>query len=438
MLAPSPSGSFFTGHFRQIRHDVLGLMLAGTRECGDVVRFRLGPLPMHLINHPDHIARVLIQNRENYDKDSRSSASLSLVCGESLLTANGPAWQWRRRLIQPMFHHAAVAGFVEAMTQCAASMLEEWSAKARLGQPIEVSSEMMRLTYRIVGRCLFGAELGSDVQAVETAMHTIVAHTYARWRRILNWPATWPVAENRRFQEALADVHRIIGRLISDHRAHPPATPNLLTMLIGGTDGETSSPLTEEQIRHEAITFLLAGHETTANALSWTLHLLTEHPEHVAAIRCETPAHPLTLADLPKLPHTLHVFEESIRLYPPIWAMERHAIAADTIAGYDIPANSSVIISPYTLHRHPAFWEKPEAFLPERFEQRDHPAFIPFGAGPRFCIGNEFALSEARVILPMILSRFQIEAIEGQTIVPEPAITLRLKNGLFLKLREWE
>lgn len=434
-LAPSPRGSLLTGHFREIRRDVLGLMLTGARDCGDIVRFRLGPLTMHLVNHPDPIAHVLIKNRENYDKDSRSSASLSLVCGESLLTANGPAWQWRRRLIQPMFHHAAVAGFIDSMVSCTETMLDDWSEKCRRGETIEAASEMMRLTYRVIGRCLFGANLEAETLAVEEAMHTIVTYTYARWRRILNWPTSWPVEENRQFQNALKSVNAIIGRLIASHIFHPPETPNLLSMLIGGTDGETGAPLTEEQVRHEAITFLLAGHETTANALSWTLHLLTQHPAEAEKIREETPSTTLTMSDLPKLTSTLHVFEESIRLYPPIWAMERHAIAADTIGGYQIPANSSVIISPYTLHRHPIFWEEPEEFRPSRFEKRDPPAYIPFGAGPRFCIGNEFALSEARVILSMILRKFHITAEPGQTIVPEPAITLRLKNGLRLQLR---
>ena len=438
-LAPSPPGSWLTGHLQPIRNDVLGLLSRST-DFGDVVRFRVGPLTMHVVNHPDHVAHVLIRNRKNYDKASRSSESLGLICGESLLTSNGPAWQSRRRLIQPMFHREAVAGFIAVIAECTQSMLGEWDAKASAGEPVEVASEMMKLTFRVVGRCLFGTELEKEAHAVENAMHVLITHTYKRWRSILNAHPSWPTPANLRFRQALKEVDAIISHLIAGHREHPPAIPDLLTMLLDGENVETGQPLSDEAIRNESITFLLAGHETTANALAWTLKLLCDHPQWSAAIHDEFQqvcgdSMPV-MGDLPKLPQALHVFEESIRLFPPIWAMERHAIGEDEIAGFHIPRNSGVIISPYLLHRHPGFWEAPEDFRPERFLKRDHPAYLPFGAGPRFCIGSEFALAEARVILPMILRRFRVTAVPGQTAEAEPAITLRLKNGFRVKLEK--
>ena len=439
VLAPSPPGSPITGHLHRLRTDVLGLLMDATRDHGDVVRFRVGPLVMHLVNHPDHVAQVLMRNRKNYDKASRSSDCLSLICGESLLTANGERWKQRRRMIQPMFHRATIAGFIDSIADCTASMLDTWELKARAGEAVDVASEMMQLTFRIVGRCLFGVELEKEAHAVEDAMHVLVTHTYRRWRSILNAPSSWPTPSNRRFQRALADVDAIIAGLIARHRESPPAVPTLLTMLMGSQDAESGASLTDDEVRNEAIAFLLAGHETTANALAWSLYLLDRHPQWADTVRGEFQgvcgdAMPV-MADLPQLSQTLHVFEESTRLYPPIWAMERHAIEDDEIAGFHIPKGSGVIVSPYTLHRHPDYWDRPEEFLPERFEQRDNPAYLPFGAGPRFCIGHEFALAEARVILPMILRRFDFKAVPGQLVEPEPAITLRLKDGFEVVLK---
>ena len=439
-LAPSPRGSFFTGHLDRLRNDVLGLLMDATRDHGDVVRFRVGPLVMHLVNHPDHVSHVMIRNRRNYDKASRSSDCLALICGESLLTANGDVWKQRRRTIQPMFHRAAIAGFIDAIAECTQLMLDAWAVKARAGEPVDVASEMMKLTFRVVGRCLFGADLEKDSKAVEHAMHVMVLHTYHRWRSILNAPSSWPTPANLRFRGALADVDEIIAGLVARHRTQPPDRPTLLTMLMDSRDAESGAALGDDAIRNEAITFLLAGHETTANALGWALYLLEGHPRWAEAIRgefqgCCGDGMP-GIEDLPKLGQALHVFEESCRLYPPIWAMERHVIADDEVGGFHIPKGSGVIISPYTLHRHPAFWEKPEEFLPERFEKRDHEAYYPFGAGPRFCIGSEFALAEARVILPMILRRFDLTAVPGQSGEAEPAITLRLKDGFKVVLRE--
>ena len=332
-IAPGPPGSPLTGHLHRLRHDVLGLLTDATRDHGDVVRFRVGPLVMHLVNHPDHVAQVMIRNRKNYDKASRSSACLALICGESLLTANGDVWKQRRRIIQPMFHRTAVEGFVAAIASCTGEMLDAWAAKAREGEPVDVASEMMRLTFRVVGRCLFGADLEREARAVEDAMHVMVMHTYRRWRSLLNAPPSWPTPANLRFRRAVAEVDAIIARLIAMQRAAPPESPNLLTMLMGSRDAESGVVLRDDEIRNEAITFLLAGHETTANGLAWALFLIERHPDRAEEIRKEVErvcgGDMPGFADLPQLSKALHVFEESVRLYPPIWAMERHAIASD-------------------------------------------------------------------------------------------------------------
>ena len=439
-LAPGPPGWPLLGHFLASRRDVLGLLRAAVRDHGDVVRFRIGPAVVHLLNHPDLVTHVLATHRHNYDKASRSSSAISAICGESVLTANGPAWHWRRRLLQPMFHRAAITRFVGTMVECARETVERWRVQVRSGNPVEAASEMMRLTYRIVGKCLFGTELGADARAVEEAMHVLLAETFRRWRSPFPWPLSWPLPSHRRFRRALRSADETVARLIREHRESPPAEPDLLSLLLQARDAETGQGLDDGQVRNETITLLLAGHETTATALAWTLHLLAVHPETQEAMRAEAVAAaspgPPDPASATGLPLTTMVFQESLRLHPPVWAMERHAVEEDTVGGFRIPAGSSVIISPYTLHRHRDFWDDPEVFDPSRFQKDPPPAYLPFGDGPRFCVGQEFAWAEARVILPMLARAFRWRPAPGHKVEAEPGITLRLKHGLSLLVEE--
>lgn len=429
--APGPQGDPLLGNLRAFRRDVLGLMLESTRQYGDVVRFRIGPLVVHLVNHPDHVAHVLQTHAANYDKNTRSSAKIRAIAGESLLTSNGPAWQRQRRLIQPAFHRQRIAAFATDMTRLTAAMLQHWQP----GQPLDVSSEMMRLTYTIVGKTLLGAEVGPDSAAVEQAMDTMLTHTFNRWGRILDLPDGFPSPGNRRFRRALGTVDNIVYRIIAEHRRGGGDPHDLLSMLLEVRDEQTGATLGDQELRNQAITFLLAGHETTANALSWTFYLLSQHPEVERQLRVELAAvlggRTPTVDDLARLPYTTMVIEESMRLYPPIWAMERRAIADDVIGGFRIPAGSSVIVSPYVLHRQPQFWPEPDTFDPTRFRAgRPRVAYIPFGGGPRYCIGNEFAMMEARLIVPMVLQAFQLTLGPGHRVEPQPGITLRLRHGL--------
>lgn len=430
-IAPGPRGDFLLGNLRAFRRDVLGLMLSAARDHGDVVRFRFGPLIVHLVNHPDHVTHVLQTHARRYDKNTRSTAKLRAICGESLLTANDRAWQQRRRLVQPSFHRRSIAQFADTMTGCIAQRLATWTT----GQPLDVASEMMRLTYTIVGRTVLGADVADDSDAVEHAMATMLEHTYRRWGRIVDWPEWFPSPGNLRFRRALADVDRVVHRIIAEHRGDRRGHPDLLTMLMEARDADTGAQFTDIELRNETITMLLAGHETTATALSWTFALLAAHPDAADRVRDEVgrvlAGRVPTLDDLPRLTWTFQAIQEAMRLYPPIWAIERRAIEDDTIAGYRIPAGSSVIISPYVLHRHPQFWVEPETFKPERFDgTKQHDAYIPFGAGPRYCIGNEFALMEARLIVAMVLQKYRLQLVAGHPVEPNPCITLRLRHGL--------
>ena len=440
-IAPGPPGERWLGNLRAFRHDVLGLMLTSAATYGDVVRFQLGPRVVHLLNHPDHVRHVLVTHRDNYDKRTRSAAFIQAVTGDSLLTSNGEFWQRQRRLAQPAFHRSNLAGFVRQMTDATTGLLKGWRERREPAAPLDIATEMMRVTYTIVGRTLFSTDTGADAETIGRAMDVILPHTFGRLGRVLNWPDWVPTTANRRFHAALQSVDAVVYRIIAEHRrAGPVEGPDrdLLTSLLRVRDGETGAGFTDEQLRNETITFLLAGHETTANALTWTLYLLSQHPVVAEQLRAEvdqvlggrTP----TLEDLPQLGLVKRVIQESMRLYPPIWILERRAVEEDVVGGYRLPANSAVVLAPYALHRHPKFWTRPEVFDPERFAGPVSEAYLPFGAGPRMCIGSEFAMLEAQLILSMVMQSFQLQLVPGHPVEPLPGITLRSRHGLKMTL----
>jgi cytochrome P450 len=443
-IAPGPRGHPLIGNLITFRRDVLGLLLESRRRFGDVVRFRLGPHVIHLVAHPEHIKHVLLTNQHNYNKDTRSSAKIRDVTGEGLLTSSGDAWLRQRRLSQPVFQAQRLTAFVGIMTDATAVMLRRWRADYKPGKPLDIASEMMRLTCSIVTRALLGADLSADLGAIEDAATLVMAHTYRRLETLVDLPPRWPNSRNRRFRRALRSLDGIVYRILQEREQRPADGGNLLSLLLHQRDEENGQGMTAEQLRNELITLLLAGHETTANALTWTWYLLSRHPGVARQVRAEVievlGERAPTAEDLPKLAGTLRVIQESLRLYPPIWIMERRGLADDVIAGCRIPAGSTVVISPYVTHRHPDFWDNPEGFdpdrfRPERFTEGQRPAYLPFGMGQRLCIGNNFALLEARVIVAMVLQAFWLDLVPGFPVVPKPGITLRSRDGLLMTLR---
>ena len=421
--APGPRGLPLLGNLFSFRRDVLRLLVESRSRFGDVVRFRLGPHVVHLVAHPDLVRQVVQERADSYDKETRSSVRIREMTGLGLLTANGESWRRERRLIQPAFRPAAVVGFEKHMTEATAAMLERWESHAG---PIDVASEMMRLTYTIVGRTLFSAEVAPDADEVEHAMAVMLGHTYARLERIVAPPSWLPTPGNLRFRRALAAVDRVVYRILSERRRQETNAHDLLALLLRERDEETGTGLSDPQLRNETITLLLAGHETTANALAWTFYLLAKHPEEMERLNGEPEA-------------IERAFKEAMRLYPPIWAMERRAVEEDELGGFHVPAGSTVVVSPWVTHRHPDLWEDPERFDPGRFtdersEHRPPLAFIPFGAGPRFCVGAHFAMVEASIILSMVLRRWRLRLVPGHPVMPKPGITLRARYGVRVTL----
>ena len=441
---PGPQGVPVLGNLPAMAKDSLGFLMRSALTYGDVVRFRFLSEEMVLVNHPDYIKHVLQDNNHNYNKDTFDYDLLRIVVGNGLLTSDGDFWLRQRRLVQPAFHHERLAAFGALMTDSTQALLDRWQARSDRDQPLDVAHEMMRLTLHIVGRALFSIDIDAEADEFGQAFTTMNKYLTESFYRVLPIPMSFPTPRNRRAQRALRTLNQVVRRIIVDRRRTGVDKGDLLSMLLAARDEETGEGMDDNQVRDEVMTLLLAGHETTANALSWTWYLLSTHPAVECTLHAELDrvlgGRVPTVRDLPNLPYNRMVIEESMRLYPPAWAINRKAIADDEIGGYTIRAKSMVFMSAYTMHRHPAFWDNPEGFDPERFtpersEGRPHFAYFPFGGGPRLCIGNNFAMLEAQLLLATIAQRYRLELVSGHVVMPEPLITLRLHNGLPMMIR---
>ena len=443
-VAPGPEGLPWVGNIFDVWKDPLRLFTRSVAEHGDIVAMRFGPFRYWLLNHPEAIHHVLVDNNRNYTK-SRNYQGLKLVLGEGLVTSEGEFWRRQRRLAQPAFHKEKLAGFARTMAEDTAAMLEAWQARRGDRAPLDVHAEMMKLTLKIVARTLFSTTVGAEADAIGAALAIALRHAEDYAESLLPVPPWVPTLSNLRFKRAVRTLDELVFRIIDERRKSGADPGDLLAMLMAATDDEASDGargMTDRQLRDEVMTLVMAGHETTANALTWTFYLLANHPEIEARLRQEVDAvlgddraRVPTLADLPKLTYTAMVIQESMRLFPPVWAFERQAREADVVAGFDVPARAIMAVCPYALHRHPAYWEDPERFdplrfTPERVEARPRYAYLPFGGGPRQCIGNGFAMMEAQIILAMVVRQEHLALAPGFELELDPVVTLRPKRGM--------
>lgn len=441
--APGPRGRLFLGHLPERRKDPLNLFLRAMRDYGGVVRMKFGPVIVHLVNDPAAIKHVLQDNAKNYVKGFGYNQLVPLL-GTGLLTSEGEFWRRQRKLAQPAFHRQRIAGFAETMTRATQDMLVRWKEFSSSGQSFDVAKEMMRLTMRIAGETLLSADVSAEADNVGKALGTLIPEAN---RRILSLVHIWdrvPSPRNRKYRKALEDLDRIVMAIIEQRRKTKESKGDLLSMLMAAQDEETGEGMTDKQLRDEVMTIFLAGHETTANALSWTWYLLSKHPyiqrklyeELREVLGDRTPV----FEDVARLRYTTKIVEESMRLFPPAWIISREAIADDEVCGYKIPKGTVVILSPYTAHRNPIYWDNPEGFDPERFSEhavasRTKYTYFPFSGGPRQCIGNNFAMMEAVLIIACIAQHYQLDLVPGHVVDPEPLITLRPKNGVLVTLK---
>ncbi|MBS2017005.1 MAG: cytochrome P450, partial [Deltaproteobacteria bacterium] len=373
-IAPGPKGVPWFGSTLRAWDDPLELFLESQALYGDIVRFRFGPFTYYLVNDPSVVKHVLVDNPKAYTK-SRNYLGLKLVLGEGLLISEGDHWRRQRKLVQPAFHRERLAGFARSMATCTRDTIDRWQREMSEGasEVIDVHAEMMRLTFRIVGLTLLSADVdgsAKDVgEAMDVAMHW--ANDYAE--ALIRLPPSLPTPANLRFRKAMKTLDDVAFRLIAERRARAGGSrsfgDDLLGILMEATEEGTESGMDDQQLRDELITMVLAGHETTANLMAWTFHLLSKHPEIERRVREEAERvlgdRDATLEDVKNLVYTKMVLEEALRLYPPAWAFERQAIAADRLGPYAIEPGTIIGVSPYVLHRHPAYWDNPEGFDPE-------------------------------------------------------------------------
>jgi cytochrome P450 len=439
---PGPRGYPVIGLLPQLRSDPIRTFLDAADQYGDIVHLKAGPYHGFLLSNPADIKHVLQDNARNYHK-SPLYDRLRDNLGNGLLTSEDSFWLRQRRLVQPAFHRQRLAAMADAMVSCTEQMLERWERTAASGATIDVVAEMMALTQAIIVRTMFSTDLGATTEIVNRTWPIInrrIGETF--WSTKLE--TTLPLPANTRFWRALRELDAVVYRIIADRRQTNRDEADLLSMLLSARDDETGARMTDRQLRDEVMTMLLAGHETTSLALSWTYYLLSQHPDVEQGIADEVgrvvgggrPA----FAHVDQLTRTRRAIEESLRLYPPAWGFSRRALADDEIGGYRVAKGSLTFLIPYVVHRRPKLWPDPERFDPDRFaaeheSARPRFAYFPFGGGPRGCIGNQFAMLEAQLIVAAIAQRYRLDLVPGQQIRPEPLITLRPHPGIQAMLR---
>jgi cytochrome P450 len=441
---PGPVGHPIVGNLIELKRDPTRNLIQLSREFGDVVRLRLGPRTLYFLNHPAHVQHILQDNFQNYLKHTRGWNKLSPLFGEGLLTSDGKSWFGQRRLMQPAFHRHRIATFATIMTQVIEEMLERWSHYAEKGQVLDIAPEMMQITLRIMGEVLLSTNVSDGAEVVRDALTVVLHYASDSYTKILAWPLYVPTRRNLSFKKALRDLDQIIYGIIEERRRNKQDPGDLLSMLMHARHEGTETGMNDRELRDQVMTIFMTGHETTANALTWAWYLLAQHPDVARRMQAELNevlgGRPPALEDLQHLKYTTMVFNEALRLYPPIWVFSRLVKEKDQIDGFEIPAKSTVFISPYALHRRPDFWENPEGFDPDRFDSEKSAkvpryAYIPFGGGPRECIGINLAMMEGPLILATIAQRYQLHLLPGHRVEMDPSITLRPLYGMKMMLK---
>ena len=428
---PGPSGLPIVGNQLAFLRDPYDFMTTTAQEYGDIAQWEEPGGPVYQLNHPDYIEQVLVQNNQNYVKGERFQTVLRPVTGNGILNSEGAVWRRNRHLIQPAFHPDRIQEYASMMTEFTEAGLEEWDD----GQTRLFHEDMMEITLKIVARALFGVDIDDYVDTVGDALEEFMLASESLSHLVL--PPTIPTPSRRRIQRAREELDAVVYQLIDERRANPTAQ-GVISKLLEMSD-EEGATLSDEQIRDEVVTLLLAGHETTALSLTFTAYLLATNPAAEArlveeleeVLDGETP----TMADLSALTYTEQVVKESMRLYPPVPGIVREPVKPDIIGGYEIQPGSTVRMHQWVVHRDPRWYDDPLAFRPERWTdemESDLPklAYFPFAAGPRRCIGDRFAMLEARLMLATIYQQYHLELVPGTDLDLMATITARPKHEI--------
>jgi enediyne biosynthesis protein E7 len=383
--------------------------------------------PMLMIHAAEDVRRVLATNRGNYVK-GLGFDRVRILVGDGLITSDGELWARQRVMMQPMFHRRTMAQFASSIAASNDALLARWEASADQGLPVNVTEGMTTMTLDIVLRSIFGRDLDRLVAETGSNPFDLLAQDSAR---------------DLRFAYRFRSLNRLVAGLIERRRREAEEHHDFVAMLMAARDSGTGAPMSERELIDEIMTLIVAGHETTATGLNWTWYLLSQNPDAEARLHAELDAlperHPLELAASGELPFARAVVDEALRLYPPVWAFTRRALEADTLGGFPVPAGTDVILPTYVIHRHPRYWHEPDAFRPERFApggegQGASFAYIPFGAGPRRCLGDGFAIYEMLANLSRFGRRFRLRMVPGQRVTMEPRVNLRPTQPMFMTL----
>jgi cytochrome P450 len=439
-LPPGPKGLPFVGVGFALRRDPLALLRRVAQEYGDIASI---PVPLGtriLLNRPEWIEQMLVVQHGKFHKSTLTKQVTEPMLGQGMLTSEGEFWRRQRRLAQPAFHRSRINEYAAPMVEITETHLREW----RDGDTRNVQQDMMALTLDVAVRTLFGATLPGEAARVGKAMTFLMRHQLGRLRSPLRIPASWPTPRNRRADREVAFLDSLVYRIIDERKKRGGSSHNgdLLSMLMAAMD-EDGTQMTPKQLRDETMTLFLAGHETTALTLAWTWYLLSEnaaaesrlHEELRRVLGGRAP----TVPDLARLPYLHAVVSEVLRLFPPAYLLARTSVAPCTIAGYEIPAGTTVLTSQWLMHRDARYFEDPDAFHPERWldglaDRLPPGVYLPFGDGPRRCIGQGFALLEAALVIATIAQQYSFRLVPGHPVVPEPLVTLRPKDGIRMTL----
>lgn len=443
-----PKGYPLVGLIPRIMRDMMGTYREAA-QVGGIVEMDLGLRKAYLLTDPELIKHVLLDNYRNYVKGEQMDTIRPLL-GNGLFLSEGDFWFTQRRLMQPAFHRPKLAGLADVMVGATQMVIDRWQTQPP-GQRVNMMYEMRQITQSVIVQAMFSTSISREEtiragEALDYALLTLVERSISP----LSVPEWLPTARNRRLHEALATLDEVVYRFIEERRelvsrtedGYDP-TGDLLSMLMNVRYEDTGEGMSDKQLRDEVMTMFLAGHETTANTLTWAWYLLSEHPEVEARLHAELDdvlgGRPPAFADLDRLDYTRMVIEETLRMYPPVWTTGRQSLKEDVIGGYTIPAGSMLMLSFYFMHHDPAYWDEPEAFRPERFSEeasKDRPrwAYLPFGGGPRVCIGQHFALMEAQLVLSLIAQTYAPRMAPGQEIDLRLMGTLQPSEGPWMLL----
>lgn len=434
------------GNLRPFAKQSVNFLFKTEKEYGKICELDFRIAKAYLISDPEYVKYVLQDNNKNYRKSLAYEIALKLLLGNGLLNSEDDFWRKQRRMAQPAFHKKRLQGFIDIMVSSTDILINRWQAFAKENKTFDAQTEMTFLTAEIVARAVFSSDVTGLVKKVNDAISDLNEYAIERLRSVVRLPLWLPTNTNRTYKKHYSFLTGMIGDIIKKREKSPEKQDDLLQMLIDARDEDTGEGMSKKQLIDECLTIFIAGNETSAMAMSWCIILLNKHPEAVEKLRNEYEQvigenGAFTLENIMQLTYTMQVVKETMRLYPPAWVIGRRAKTDDIIDGYKIKSSNNIMLSVYNIHHSPKFWDEPEKFKPERFTKENMKAkhkyaYMPFGGGPRLCIGNNFALMEMQIILAKLINQFEFIAEYTKTPEMEPLITLRPKGGVPIKIKE--